>query len=1471
MKPAVYLSESLYSWEPSPDERVTFDELNERVIHQTEGGFFAVDIAKEGIARDGLFVKFRRGGLARSIKFSPEGSYFAYLLDDRTMGIVDVLHPDRVEVRVPLRSPSGSSSGGKDFKALSFFWLPPLPSGAPASPSASVWGALDLRGGAQGDVGESADLVVVSTQGLEVWRFVYDSLTVKSVKKLPTPVRACWHDCNAGVALAAVGPRTLQPFLFQSAKHPLKLPKLDLHLSRPGAKLQTDDVAVMTLYEWTFGVHADAHTGRVSLRSLAGPRPADIQIEIDASLPEVLEIETAADDEEGAEAGEGEGGKEKSPSGRQSSGTPPGHPPGGVSLETPSSSSSSSSASASTRVTGQEGQRGKNGGNGKKTKRNEGPVTGPMRLSKWDNLLIVHRTDRRLSLAFDIKEGRTLHTVFEPCEMGIASDMHDNGQTGSEDENDFGMPKPDPYLPSWSHCNSEVLIDWEGGGVYRVEVDLDVVMRELAPFSKLELLKILLRRADCKERTLNLLRACVEDMGSEDELAAIFSVVNFVYRTAIEKVPRRLAVTQQQKGAKGKGGPQRATVSLETLMKFVGSQSLITEKDFAQSVLFPVLRKVLQAVQNAHAPPGPGPPPSRDICDVGSLPPSLDLGEDSTHRGIAEGGQRSPISGSGGPRRPPPSDTPSLLDLAYARRGLTLPPDDELPPVWTGDLPLPPLVPEREKEREAKRSSGGRSKEQQRKRRPLSERLADDDPRAAAFFMFAVLEYTHSLLSLQILPHRVLQTLVFDAAVFFGEESLLQQLLQYHVLLDSAEIAKRLVGFWRRTGAAWAAQSCLDMAMRIRDWSLVVEVLIRKKEYLQVVPFLRKTGASSFPMESFLKALSQDVKAQEYDVMLLPHVLESVAAWRRDHRRLPEVVPPPNLKGCGRWLPEIRGSDEDLLAPGESRPPAPPLPPAAAAASAGSGSQQQAPPPPASLGSEREDRNTAATRAKGVDKKRPSPLQETPPDGQQINRSNESITQSSSSELLPSEKSPSSASPAAAAAAASAVGRADAILSPSPFSSSSSSSSPSSSPHSSSKFPPTESEIETGGEIQKANMGAEDTPQHLGGEDEDGQMGPQSYQVAFRHAPAPRQQKGMGGGGEEGTEADVQASLLPSVSQLHFDPSSSSAQKTHEASPFSGVKADRGGKAEGDKGGVWRESAAGASSSSLLSSQGGASRGGGGGGHSRRESYQPLFVGRKDLEEMVEEEEEKRNLDLGADGAPSVSACQMTKEKTEGAGVASPVENSEAALHGGLEALLGEMEEKTGGNEKNGMDSEGAGMVGLRMDLAVEGGKEEEAETGEAETPVGGEMHVRALAFWDSSTEAQKNKEAKGGGVDPLDSLLLNSVDSGFGNLESSGAHCQSVFGRVSEHEGEGEGPLTDEAPEDKSEPGVDVGLGGDVVDGDLERPQCEPGSADTASGEAETGGMDTLQNPLEVNSKPPHENSLWGDQLSDEHVDWDA
>ncbi|CAK0897519.1 unnamed protein product, partial [Prorocentrum cordatum] len=97
------------------------------------------------------------------------------------MGCLETMHPAREPV--PLVCKWSRADG---LEVLAFFWLPP-----PQQPG-------------------SADLAVVTTQGMEIFRLALEQRSAKSLKSTPAAVRLCWVEPLSGMVLACTGPRTLQ-------------------------------------------------------------------------------------------------------------------------------------------------------------------------------------------------------------------------------------------------------------------------------------------------------------------------------------------------------------------------------------------------------------------------------------------------------------------------------------------------------------------------------------------------------------------------------------------------------------------------------------------------------------------------------------------------------------------------------------------------------------------------------------------------------------------------------------------------------------------------------------------------------------------------------------------------------------------------------------------------------------------------------------------------------------------------------------------------------------------------------------------------------------------------------------------------------------------------------------------------------------------------------------------------------------
>eukprot|EP00397_Hematodinium_sp_SG-2012_P030019 GEMP01031759.1.p1 GENE.GEMP01031759.1~~GEMP01031759.1.p1 ORF type:complete len:662 (+),score=142.96 GEMP01031759.1:144-2129(+) len=163
-------------------------------------------------------------------------------------------------------------------------------------------------------------------------------------------------------------------------------------------------------------------------------------------------------------------------------------------------------------------------------------------------------------------------------------------------------------------------------------------------------------------------------------------------------------------------------------------------------------------------------------------------------------------------------------------------------------------------------------------------------PIRAPYFVLAVTGYMRSLLNKSILPHRILQGFVFDILIIFRQHHLLQQMLHYHVLIDSEDILSRLRHLALETRERWIVQACQDMAHRLKDYSLVAEILLGVDRPFDALAFVISRGLSEYPLRNIFAQLDSD------DVDSAAAEVQNWMVQLADTDR--EV---PNLEGCERW------------------------------------------------------------------------------------------------------------------------------------------------------------------------------------------------------------------------------------------------------------------------------------------------------------------------------------------------------------------------------------------------------------------------------------------------------------------------------------------------------------------------------------------------------------------------------------------
>merc|ERR1712217_462989 len=159
-----------------------------------------------------------------------------------------------------------------------------------------------------------------------------------------------------------------------------------------------------------------------------------------------------------------------------------------------------------------------------------------------------------------------------------------------------------------------------------------------------------------------------------------------------------------------------------------------------------------------------------------------------------------------------------------------------------------------------------------------------------------VVAYLRSLLSMQILPHKILQCFVFDICMYLQQDHTLQQLLHYHVLVDSPELVLRLQEVAVTKRCAWATQACLDMALRMHEFTVIADMLLHTKQYLDIVPFLMNQHGTPFKLRRLLEQIDNDIQSHSESPNLLEHILSEIKMWRNEAISDSEQTTPPDLE-----------------------------------------------------------------------------------------------------------------------------------------------------------------------------------------------------------------------------------------------------------------------------------------------------------------------------------------------------------------------------------------------------------------------------------------------------------------------------------------------------------------------------------------------------------------------------------------------
>lgn len=501
--------------------------------------------------------------------------------------------------------------------------------------------------------------------------------------------------------------------------------------------------------------------------------------------------------------------------------------------------------------------------------------SGNMEVFTVDNLLVVFNHSNEKVYLSDIQHNRSNYTGFSSNAM---TNINNNTI------NILYLTAPKPFNTSIQFSNilfksSSVLIDTHLGNFYKIKIDYDVLMLQICQhFSNLNTsVDILLRRPNCRSRITEMIFLSLENEIKIEDYLNIINIINMNYRKLIEEVAKKRVSPVSKKGKK-------ITQSLEHLLKNAKDTTLITEKDLVIHVFHPFIMKKYNmkkretlfnfAINFREMEKNKELNKKKNTEHHINIHENVNVENNTIHGKTSEYYMNVNCVGS---------DT-SLITMHGTKEGNCFP-----------NVPTDSL--------DSKDSSSIQNGSSLDENIDSNYNIAINclDFENVRNFLSYVLEYMKSLLYLNIIPNRILQTFIFDLCIFFKRDNCLRQLLQFYVISDSVEITKRLFHFWKLTKYKWAFQFCLDMSLRLKEYELVIHLFLCSKEYVRVLEFIRKHNLFDYPICVLFQAIENDMDLPN-KYIIMNYLIQSLDKWIEDSEKDPIKYPLPNLQNCEKWI-----------------------------------------------------------------------------------------------------------------------------------------------------------------------------------------------------------------------------------------------------------------------------------------------------------------------------------------------------------------------------------------------------------------------------------------------------------------------------------------------------------------------------------------------------------------------------------------
>eukprot|EP00286_Rhodomonas_abbreviata_P012490 CAMPEP_0181318796 /NCGR_PEP_ID=MMETSP1101-20121128/17203_1 /TAXON_ID=46948 /ORGANISM="Rhodomonas abbreviata, Strain Caron Lab Isolate" /LENGTH=754 /DNA_ID=CAMNT_0023426301 /DNA_START=195 /DNA_END=2462 /DNA_ORIENTATION=+ len=152
-------------------------------------------------------------------------------------------------------------------------------------------------------------------------------------------------------------------------------------------------------------------------------------------------------------------------------------------------------------------------------------------VSVMDNLLVVHNTDSKITMIFDVwLQQWTSHPIAAPLPLGGPPSKTEEGESPSGD-----LEPAEQFIQEWSFEQPHYILDRKAGRMWGLELNLEHLCASSS--DKVNLVRCLLKRRDARELTLGVLRGCVREREPLYSLLQIFTIVVDAALTASSPPP----------------------------------------------------------------------------------------------------------------------------------------------------------------------------------------------------------------------------------------------------------------------------------------------------------------------------------------------------------------------------------------------------------------------------------------------------------------------------------------------------------------------------------------------------------------------------------------------------------------------------------------------------------------------------------------------------------------------------------------------------------------------------------------------------------------------------------------------------------------------------------------------------------------------------------------------------------------------